>query len=107
MMDPFRYETLELPDPGTRFETDTVIVSSLTDDAHDNVALAKGNPRVINALDVTLGKDDATIDKFLAHRSQNPVLMVRHHTVEFPIPTPRTDRPMIIVLDPSGYQRTG
>ncbi len=211
MTDPFAYDTLELPDPGTRFETDTVIVSSLTDPAHDNVALAKGSPRVINALDVALGKDDSTIgaepivtlavaedpdhtlhapmdnamyafnvgglwfyhmgdlgyavtpeqlapfkdhcevmipltgekftpkheeldlmidflkprwivpmhyaippvifdmmpiDKFLAHRSQDPVLMVRHHTVEFPLPTPKSDRPTIVVLDPSGYQRT-
>ncbi len=212
MTDPFSYDSLGLPDPGTRFETDTVIVSSLTDNAHDNVALAKGNPRVINALDVALGKDDSTIggepivtlavaedpnhalhapmdnamyavnvggywfyhmgdlgyavtpeqlapfkehcdlmilltgerftpkheeldpmidflkpkwivpmhyaippvienmtsvDDFLTHRSQDPILIVRDHTVEFPLPTPKSDQPTIIVLDPSGYQRTG
>ena len=59
--DPLRYEQLGLPDPGTRFEADTVIASSLTDEAHSNVALVKGSPHVINALDVALGKTKATI----------------------------------------------
>ena len=43
--DPLRYEHLGLSDPGTRFEADTVIASSLTDEAHANVALVKGRPR--------------------------------------------------------------
>ena len=62
LMDPFSHEKCELPDDGFRLETDTVIVSSLTDPAHDHVALARGNPRVINALDVSTGKAQATIN---------------------------------------------
>ena len=211
--DPFRYKTLRLPDPGTRLEADTVIVSSLTDDAHDNVALVKGSPRVINALDVACGRTEATISgqpvvtveaaedpqhtqhdpmdnalyafqfgdiwfthmgdlgpsrltpeqlapfaghcdvflvltgeqltpkheeldpmidflkpkwlvpmhynippvsfemskigDFIEHRAQDPVFFVRHHTVELPLPRPKQGRPTIVVLDPSGYERTG
>ena len=54
--DPLRYEQLGLSNPGTRFEADTVIASSVTDEAHANVALVKGSPRVINAFDVAQGK---------------------------------------------------
>ena len=56
VMDPYELAVVQLPDTGSRLEADTVIVSSLTDSAHGNVALAAGSPRVINALDVALGK---------------------------------------------------
>ena len=61
-MDPFGHEKCELEDDGFRLDAETVIVSSLTDPAHDNVKLAKGNPRVINALDVATGKIQESVN---------------------------------------------
>jgi L-ascorbate metabolism protein UlaG (beta-lactamase superfamily) len=68
VMDPYSfvylppYKTTEMADDGFLIDGDTVIVSSLTDDAHDNVAMVRGQPRVINALDVATGKAQATIN---------------------------------------------
>jgi L-ascorbate metabolism protein UlaG (beta-lactamase superfamily) len=62
VMDPYTHEVLELPDDGFRLEADTVIVSSLTDTAHDNVDLVMGNPQVINALDVAIGDQTVKVN---------------------------------------------
>lgn len=62
LTDPYDHETLGLPDDGRRLEAHTVIVSSLTDPAHDNIGMASGNPRVINALDVARGECEAVIN---------------------------------------------
>ena len=51
-----------LPDHDLSLDGDIVIVSSLTDLAHDNVALVKGEPHVINALDVANGRVEETIN---------------------------------------------
>jgi L-ascorbate metabolism protein UlaG (beta-lactamase superfamily) len=59
VMDPYGFAPLGLADPGKQLEADTVIVSSLTDSAHNNVGLVSGSPRVINALDVALGQSDS------------------------------------------------
>ena len=45
-------------------------------------------------------------DVFLNRRSRDPVIRVRHHTVEFPMATPVPGRPTIVVLEPSGYSPT-
>ena len=63
VMDPYLHEETKLEDDGTRLDADTVIVSSLTDRAHSNVAFVRGNPRVINALDVATGETSATINE--------------------------------------------
>ena len=60
--DPYGPDELGLPDKGALLEADTIIASSLTDKAHSNVGLVKGNPRVINALDVAQGKEGARIN---------------------------------------------
>src|SRR5579871_2325206 len=52
VMDPFSPAELKIPDSGIKLETETVICSSLTDPAHSNMGVVKGNPHVINALDV-------------------------------------------------------
>ena len=62
VMDPYLHEETQLEDDGSRLDADTVIVSSLTDRAHSNVALVRGNPRVINALDVATRATSATIN---------------------------------------------
>ncbi len=62
VMDPFDYPTCSMADEGFRLDVDTVIVSSLADSAHDNVDLVRGQPQVINALDVATGKQAATIN---------------------------------------------
>lgn len=208
LTDPFTHSEFGLKDDGTRLETDTVIVSSLTDESHDNVKLAAGTPRVINALEVARGEDHAVIDgepviaveagehpdhtehsphsnalyafkvdnlwflhmgdlgyqlsdeqltpfvdhcdvflvitgawntpsfeeldpmidfvrprwvvpmhynlppisfemskveKFIEHRARDPVLEVRHHTVEFPLPVVKPEHPTIVVFEPSAY----
>ena len=46
------------------------------------------------------------IDAFLNSRPRDPVYVVRHHTVEFPLPRSSNGRPTIIILEPSGYQST-
>jgi hypothetical protein len=215
--DPFTPSSIGLvkeEEAGRRIQADTVICSSLTDVAHSNVGLVKGNPTVINALDVakgnleaevsgepvitvqaaespdhpegpddnalyafklgglwflhmgdvgfglppqeiapfvgrcdvllaltgeklTLGLDEldkmidfldptwivpmhyglapvvgtepnivTKVDVFLNRRSRDPVIQVRHHTVEFPMSTPVPGRPTIVVLEPSGYSPT-
>jgi len=62
VMDPYLHEETKLEDDGFRLDADTVIVSSLTDRAHSNVAFAQGTPRVINALEVATGATSATIN---------------------------------------------
>ena len=62
LMDPYDHEVVGVPDDGTRLDAETVIVSSLTDEAHDNVGLAAGQPRVINALDVARGQSEAVVN---------------------------------------------
>ena len=57
VMDPYHLHEVKLPADSGHLEADTVIVSSLTDEAHGNVGLVTGSPRVINALDVALGND--------------------------------------------------
>ena len=61
LMDPFSPDTVGL-ESELQLEADTVIVSSLTDPAHDNYRMAPGSPRVINALDVARGNTSATIN---------------------------------------------
>ncbi len=61
LMDPYHCETLHL-DRELKLEAGTVIVSSLTDAAHNNYKMATGNPRVINALDVAQGTATAVIN---------------------------------------------
>lgn len=61
MTDPFTHSDVGLIDDGTQYETETVIVSSLTDLSHNNYQLAVGDPTLINALDVAVGKASATI----------------------------------------------
>lgn len=206
--DPYGPDELGLPDKGAQLEADTIIASSLTDAAHSNLGLVKGNPRVINALDVAQGREKAAInsetlitvgaaedpdhprgpqdnalyafkiedtwfmhmgdlgyrlsdedlapfanhcdvlmaltgesltpshedldpmfeflkpkwivpmhygmapiksemsniEEFLKHRDQNPVYLVRHHTVSFPLPQSDLGGPMIVVLKPSGFE---
>lgn len=62
VMDPYGHATVQLEDDGTRLEAHTVIVSSRTDPAHDNVKFVAGNPQVINALDVARGQSDVVIN---------------------------------------------
>ena len=62
VMDPYTPATVRLEDDGSRLEADTVIVSSLTDAAHDNVQLVAGDPRVINALDVARDGVEAIVN---------------------------------------------
>lgn len=211
VMDPYGYSTVKLEDEGRRLDAETVIVSSLTDPAHDNVKLVTGEPRVINALDVARGEEEAVIngepvvtvqarehpnhnehspndnalyafkagdfwilhmgdlgyeltpeqlapfvgrcdmflvitgemntptheeldpmidflgprwvvpmhynlpplsfgmsriEEFLDHRSGDPVVFPRHHTVTLPAPELKPGRPTIIVPEPSGYTPT-
>ena len=60
--DPFSLTIAGLPNDDLSLDGDIVIVSSLTDLAHDNVALVKGKPHVINALDVANGRVEGTIN---------------------------------------------
>jgi L-ascorbate metabolism protein UlaG (beta-lactamase superfamily) len=62
VMDPYAHKETQLEDDGSRLDAETVIVSSLTDAAHSNVGFVRGNPRVINALDVATGVTPATIN---------------------------------------------
>ena len=62
MIDPWEHGIVQVEDDGFRLDGDTVIVSSLTDDAHNNVAFVRGNPRVTNASDVALGQSSAVIN---------------------------------------------
>ena len=62
IMDPYSHEETKLEDDGSRLDAHTVIVSSLTDAAHANIAFVRGNPRVINALDVATGATSERIN---------------------------------------------
>ena len=208
-MDPYTPSALGLPgDDDFRLKADTVIASSLTDRGHSYVELIEGNPRVIDALAVAEGRDNAVINgeplitvkaaeaedhpegaddnalyafkagglwflhmgdlgyeldadqlapfigrcdvllaivgerltlklhelepmldilkpkwifpmhyslppvkgnmvsasEFIRRHQRNPIFYVRHHTVTFPIPKSADDRPVIVVLERSGYQ---
>jgi len=46
------------------------------------------------------------IEEFLDHRSGDPVVFPRHHTVTLPAPELKPGRPSIIVPEPSGYTVT-
>ena len=52
VMDPYTPKTVYLPEDAARVDGDTVIVSSLTDDAHGYPELVRGRRRVIDALEV-------------------------------------------------------
>ena len=43
-------------------------------------------------------------NEFIRRHQRNPIFYVRHHTVTFPIPKSENDKPVIVVLEPSGYQ---
>ena len=60
--DPYKPEDLKLVDDGRQLEAEVVIVSSLTDDSHNNYGMVKGSPQVINALDVAEGKASAEVN---------------------------------------------
>ena len=62
VMDPFTPKNLSLSEEKTSLDGDTVIVSSLKDRAHGNPALVRGNPRVINALEVAQQGLEVEID---------------------------------------------
>ena len=59
--DPYTQRNVSLPED-TTIEGDTVIVSSLTDRAHGNPNLVRGNPRVINALDLAVAGTEAQVE---------------------------------------------
>ena len=59
--DPYTQRNVSLPED-TTIEGDTVIVSSLTDRAHGNPKLVRGNPRVINALDLAVSGTEAQVE---------------------------------------------
>ena len=61
VMDPYTPEVLGFEGDQT-IEGDTVIVSSLTDEAHGFPKLVRGNPRVINALDLVQPGTEAQVD---------------------------------------------
>lgn len=48
----------------------------------------------------------AKVDSFLQHRSRDPVILARHHSVAFPLATSGLGRPVIVVIEPSGYKPT-
>ena len=62
LMDPLSHDECKLAYDGRKYEAEMVLVSSMTDPAHDNVGLAVGNPRVVNALDVARGDAEAEIN---------------------------------------------
>ena len=62
VMDPYTPQAIGLPEDGRTIEGDTVIVSSLDDRAHGYPKLVRGNPRVINALELALKGTEAKVD---------------------------------------------
>lgn len=60
--DPFGHKICQMEDDGFRLDAETIIASSLTDPAHNNVDFVRGQPQVINALEVATGKESATIN---------------------------------------------
>ena len=62
VMDPFTPKNLGLSEEEASLEGDTVIVSSLTDKAHGYPGLVRGDPRVINALEVAEQGTDVEVD---------------------------------------------
>ncbi len=60
--DPYTHSDVGLEDDGRRLESEYVIVSSLIDLSHNNYSMVAGQPKVINALDVAVGKAAATIN---------------------------------------------
>ena len=66
VMDPYSRSFLppyrDVEDSTYGLDAETVIVSSVTDEAHDHVAMVRNEPRVINALDVATGRTEAMIN---------------------------------------------
>ena len=60
--DPAELEKYGLPKGSRPIEGDTVIVSSLTDPAHGTPKSVRGNPRVINALDVAFNDAETHVN---------------------------------------------
>jgi len=60
--DPYTPQAVGLPEDVERIDGDTVIVSSLEDRAHGYPRLVRGDPRVINALDLAAGASAAQFD---------------------------------------------
>ncbi len=62
--DPPTHKECKIDDDGSRLDAEIVIVSSLTDLAHSNTCLVRGQPRIINALDIAQGiKSDSINDE--------------------------------------------
>ena len=55
----------------------------------------------------TTGGGMDPVSKFLNRRARDQVIVVRHHTVTFPMTKSDTGRPTVVVLEPSGYQAIG
>lgn len=49
------------------------------------------------------GEKMVQVTEFLARRKDDPVLVVKHHTIELPIPQVKAGHPTIVVLQPNGY----
>ena len=62
MTDPYTHSDLGMEDDGVTFEAETVIISSAIDLSHNNYKLAGPNAKVINALEVSVGKVEAVIN---------------------------------------------
>ena len=45
----------------------------------------------------------SSVEEFLMHRSSDPIIRPRHHTIELPITNPTNALLTIVVLDPSGF----
>lgn len=45
----------------------------------------------------------SSVEEFLMHRSSDPIVRPRHHTIELPITNPANALLTIVVLDPSGF----
>ncbi len=50
-----------------------------------------------------LGFGMTPVEDFLAHRSHDPLVRPRHHTIELPLPSFKAGHPTLVVLEPSGY----
>ena len=46
------------------------------------------------------------LGKFLDHRPRDPLIYVRSSLAQFPLDFPDSDRPVTVVLEPSGYEPT-
>lgn len=60
--DPFTPSDVRLEDSGLRLDAEMVLLSSLTDLSHNNYGMVRGQPQVVNTLDVALGKTSASLN---------------------------------------------